>query len=135
MVTEWHAGGLDDKESVLKLAFLGGGLNSAVGYTHYLAARLDGLFEVVAGCFSRDPKINYQTAIRMGVSPDRCYASREELLQREHGVVDAVCVLTPTPDHLDTVIALLEAGFDVICEKALATSVEEAALIEDAVAG
>lgn len=121
-------------EAPLRLGLLGGGLNSAVGYTHYLASRLDGHFEVAAGCFSRDPEINAATAARMGVPPDRCYPSKEKLLADERHGIDAVCVLTPTPDHAETVVAALGAGFDVICEKALATSVAEAGSIEAALA-
>lgn len=108
---------------VLRLGFVGGGCNSAVGYTHFLASRLDGRFDVVAGCFSRNPDINIESARRFGVDPARCYATAEELFDAE--TLDAICVLTPTPDHKSTVIAALRSGFDVICEKAIATSVSE----------
>ena len=37
-----------------KLAFVGGGINSAVGRAHIAAARMDGRFEFVGGMFSRD---------------------------------------------------------------------------------
>ena len=40
-----------DKNKKLKLAFIGGGNNSAVGYTHFSAARMDNKFEVVAVFF------------------------------------------------------------------------------------
>jgi len=39
----------------LRLGFIGGGINSAVGRAHYAACRMDGKFEVVVGRFSRDP--------------------------------------------------------------------------------
>jgi len=116
----------------MKLGFIGGGLNSAVGYTHFLAARLDGMFEIVAGCFSRQKAINVETANRFGIDEPRCYASMDELLAKEHGKLDAVCILTPTPGHAEAVVAGLQAGFDVICEKALATSASELELIREA---
>ena len=56
------------------------------------------------------------------------------MLLNEGGDLDAVCVLTPTPDHAETVIAALGEGFDVICEKALATSIAQATSIEAALA-
>jgi len=114
----------------LKLGFIGGGLNSAVGYTHYLASRMDGLFEVSAGCFSRTGTINEETGNAFGVESSRIYSTKEELLSRESGKLDAVCVLTPTPDHADTVVAALNAGFNVVCEKALATSGDECRQIQ-----
>ena len=121
-------------EHPLRLAFLGGGQNSAVGYTHYLAARMDGFFEVVAGCFSRDAEVNRQTGRAFAVSEDRIYQSIDGLLSKEAGQIDAVCVLTPTPNHAETVIKSLQAGFNVICEKAIATSVAECRQIESALA-
>lgn len=108
----------------LQLGFVGGGANSAVGYTHFLASRLDGAFNVAAGCFSRNSEVNEATGLSFGVEPDRCYSSAQAMFHAED--LDAICVLTPTPDHKETVISALQAGFDVICEKALATSVSEA---------
>ena len=58
----------------LNLGFIGGGLNSAVGYTHFVASKLDGHFEVSAGCFSRDPMMNTETAKAYGVASNRTYA-------------------------------------------------------------
>jgi len=86
---------------------------------------MDGLFKVVAGCFSRNLATNVITAERLGVSSDRVYQSLDCLIEKEAGKVDAVCVLTPTPDHFVSVLKILDAGVNVICEKALATSLLE----------
>ena len=110
----------------LRLGFVGGGLNSAVGYTHFVATRLDGLFEVVAGCFSRHQDVNQETAQRFDVPQGRCYQSAAEMLSAEVGRLDAICILTPTPHHAEMISAVLKAGFHVICEKAMVTSVSEA---------
>jgi predicted dehydrogenase len=110
----------------LRLGFIGGGLNSAVGYTHFVATRLDGLFDVVAGCFSRHQEINQETAQRFSVPQNRCYQSAAEMLSAEVGRLDAVCILTPTPHHAEMISAVLKAGFHVICEKAMVTSNAEA---------
>ena len=101
---------------VFKLGFIGGGLNSAVGTTHFIASQMDGLFKVEAGCFSRDPKINRQTAERWGISPERNYASFTDLLDQETGSLDAIVILTPTPDHFEPVTQALKKGYAVICE-------------------
>ncbi len=120
------------QKRALQVGFVGGGINSAVGYTHFLASRLDALFHVASGCFSRNSEINRQTASQFGVPISRCYHSIEEFLQAEADSLDAICILTPTPNHAENVTAALNAGCDVICEKAMATSVSEGKLIQDA---
>ena len=109
----------------LRLGFVGGGLNSAVGYTHFAASQMDGLFEVVAGCFSRDAGKNIETGRHFGVPVSRTYSDLSLMLSDSIGTLDAICILTPTPAHADMVIQCLDAGFNVICEKALATSQAE----------
>jgi predicted dehydrogenase len=64
---------------------------------------------------------------------NRVYSNWGELLTQEQGQLDAVVVLTPTPDHVDPVVCALRAGFPVICEKALATSSAEARTIQQVV--
>lgn len=117
----------------LKLAFIGGALNSAVGYTHFNASRLDGHFRVEAGCFSRDAMHNEQTAQTYGVAANRIYDNWQQLFDAEKSKLDAIVILTPTPSHAEIAVAALEAGYPVICEKALGTSSEECRLIDAAV--
>lgn len=109
----------------LKCAFLGGGLNSAVGQVHRVAAEMDRRFELVAGCFSRHQDINRQTAEHYFIPADRNPDSLEQLLQQEKDTLDAVIILTPTPQHRDNVIQCLEAGVPVICDKSLSVTLEQ----------
>lgn len=118
----------------LSLGFIGGGWNSAVGATHFTASCMDGLFKVDAGVFSRHAVTNRQTGERWNVPSDRIYDTVEHMLRSEAGRIDAVVVLTPTPDHAETVLKALRAGFAVICEKALAASAADAVQIADVVA-
>ena len=117
----------------LRLGFIGGALNSAVGRAHFNASRLDGNFRVDCGCFSRHRENNLATAVAYSVPPERVSASWEELLDKEKGAIDAVLILTPTPDHRDIAIAALDAGIPVICEKALAVSSSDCRAIGAAV--
>lgn len=117
----------------LKIAFVGGALNSAVGYTHFNASRLDGQFRVDAGCFSRNQEQNERSAQVYGVCPERSYSDWKVLLDSERDELDALVVLTPTPGHSEIAIAALETGLPVICEKALATSADECVRIADVV--
>lgn len=117
----------------LRIAFIGGALNSAVGYTHFNASRLDGHFRVEAGCFSRNTNHNELTAQTYGVSADRIYNNWQQLFDAEKSNLDAIVILTPTPSHAEIAVAALEAGYPVICEKALGMSSEECRLIDAAV--
>ncbi|SHL50462.1 Gfo/Idh/MocA family protein [Fibrobacter sp. UWEL] len=121
-------------QKAFEIAFIGGGVNSAIGEVHKAASQMDGRFKLVAGAFSTHVDVNKQTAEVWGVAPDRVYADYKELLVAEKGKLDAVVVLAPTDYHEEIVVAALRAGFAVICEKSLATSVAEGNAIADAVA-
>lgn len=114
----------------INIGFVGGGINSAVGATHFIASQMDGRFKVQAGCFSRNKDVNIQTAKEWGVLPERQYGSFQKLLEHEKDRVDAIVILTPTPSHTEIVIQALGQGFPIICEKALAGSSAEAMLIK-----
>lgn len=116
---------------MLKLGFIGGGLNSAIGVSHRIAAELDKKWQVVAGCFSRDPATNLETGQEFALAEDRIYAERSELLLQEKGKLDAIVILTPTPSHANIILEALNAGFNVICEKSIATSAKELEAIEE----
>ncbi|GAX87605.1 conserved hypothetical protein [Lebetimonas natsushimae] len=116
----------------LKIAFLGGGINSAVGQVHRIAVEMDKKFELVAGCFSKNEKINLQTAKIYDIDIKRCYNSLEELIKYEKNNIDAISILTPIPNHKNEIIKCLDNNIKVICEKAIALSVEEASEIKKA---
>jgi predicted dehydrogenase/acyl carrier protein len=126
-----YSPGLADTSAPLKLAFVGGSIQSAAGYAHFSASAMDRRWQLVAGCFSKDAAVNAQTAEVYGVSNERLYATWQDLLAQEKGRIDAVAILTPTPAHFDMVIAAMQAGIPVICEKALAVSPSEAQKILD----
>ncbi|NMG33208.1 gfo/Idh/MocA family oxidoreductase [Azoarcus sp. TTM-91] len=117
----------------LRLGFIGGGATSAVGYTHYASTHLDGLFQLEAGVFSRNAATNAASAKAYGIAAGRMHPDWQTLLQAERGRLDALAILTPMPSHAEIVIAALEAGFPVICEKPLGTSRDECVAIQQAV--
>lgn len=113
----------------LSLGFVGGGLNSAVGRVHFAACQIDGKWKLDSGVFSRNHEINTQTGREWGVPSNRVHSDFETFIHRERGKLDAVVVLTPTPMHGEQIRQLLNAGFNVISEKALATSSSDALLL------
>lgn len=114
-----------------RIGFIGGGINSAIGRSHFIASRMDDKFCLVAGAFSRNSEINRQTGEEFGVDPERVYDDYHELLLKEKDRMDVVAVLTPTDRHEEMVIECLKAGYPVICEKSLATSCKSALRIKD----
>ncbi|MBM3125979.1 MAG: Gfo/Idh/MocA family oxidoreductase, partial [Chloroflexi bacterium] len=76
---------------------------------------------------------NAETAKQWGIASDRVYQTWPQMLEEEKGRLDAIVVLTPTPEHLAPVMTALDAGYPVICEKALASTSPEAARIHNAV--
>jgi len=112
-------------KQTLKLGIIGGGIESAVGYTHLIASQMDHRWEVVAGCFSRRPEINLATVQAWNLGHIRLHPDWESLLEKEQHQVDAVAILTPTPQHKVMVVKALLLDHAVICEKALASNYQE----------
>ncbi len=110
----------------LKIAFIGGAVNSAVGYAHFCACRMDNHFEIVAGCFSRNHKISEDTGRIYGVSKDRIYTDWKKMINEEKDKIDAISILTPTPSHFEIVKEAVLNGIPVICEKSLAMNPDDA---------
>ena len=78
------------KKEPYQIAFIGGGINSAIGEVHKAASQMDGHFELVAGAFSTHAETNKKTARTWGVADERTYADYHELLKAEKGKLDAV---------------------------------------------
>ncbi|MDJ1638511.1 Gfo/Idh/MocA family oxidoreductase [Rhizobium rhizogenes] len=112
---------------------VGGGQGAYIGNIHRLASRLDGQWQLVAGAFDVDPERGREFAIGQGLDPSRSYGSYQDLISGEVGRadrVDAVAICTPNFTHYPIAKALIEAGFDVICEKPLTATFEDAVALE-----
>jgi predicted dehydrogenase len=117
-------------EGMYNIAFIGGGVNSAIGRSHYIAAQMDGKFKLVAGAFSRHAEINQETGESFGVLSEHVYDDYKMMLEREKDAVDVIAVLTPTDTHEQIVCDCLQAGYPVICEKSLSTSLQSALQVQ-----
>ena len=116
---------MEDLKKPLELAFIGGSIDSAVGYAHYIASKMDNFFTVSAGCFSRNSAVNKKTALAWGVGEQRIYSDWEVLLKNEINNIDALVILTPTPSHYEIILKALDLGYSVISEKALASNYQQ----------
>lgn len=113
----------------LRLAVVGGGPGSFIGAMHRQAARRDDRYDIVTGILSSDPEKSKQAGRELSWASDRLYSNVTELLDvessREDGV-DAVAIMTPNDSHYEYSVAALERGFDVICDKPMTNTLEEA---------
>lgn len=113
----------------LRLAVIGGGPGSFIGAMHRQAARLDDRYELVAAALSSDPERARLAGQGIGISQDRCYPSGQALIdaeaQRAEGA-EVVAIMTPNDSHYAFAMQALERGMDVICDKPMTNTLEEA---------
>ncbi len=120
------------------MGMIGGGEGSLIGPVHRMAARLDGMAELVCGAFSSDPALSQITGEMEGIPASRIYDSWQELISNESSLsADTrphfITIVTPNHLHYGPAKKALEAGFHVICDKPLCISVDEAADLLDTV--
>jgi len=108
---------------------VGGGVGGFFGAAHRIACRIDDRFELVAGAFSSDPSRNAESGASLGIDPQRCYDSFEQMAEQEAARADgieAVAVVTPNFLHHPAARAFLDNGIHVMCDKPLTTTLEDA---------
>ncbi|QYJ16627.1 hypothetical protein Rxycam_02462 [Rubrobacter xylanophilus DSM 9941] len=115
----------------LRMGMVGGGEGSFIGAVHRRAAALDGQIELVAGALSSTPEKARRSGRALGLSEERNYASWEEMLEGELALpeeerIDFVSIVTPNHMHFPVARAFVEAGFDVVCDKPLVHTSEQA---------
>lgn len=113
----------------LRLAVVGGGPGSLIGATHRAAARLGDRYELVAGALSSDPERSREAGVQIGIDPGRSYGGGLDLLDSEAARADGadvVALMTPNDTHHLFAVAALDRGFDVICDKPITNTLEEA---------
>ena len=113
----------------LRLAVIGGGPGSFIGAMHRQAARLDDRYELVAGVLSSNPDRARQAGAEIGLATDHIYTDVMTMLNGEAALqdgADVVAIMTPNDSHYAYAIAALERGFDVICDKPMTNTLEEA---------
>jgi len=113
----------------LRLAVIGGGPGSFIGAMHRTAARLDDRYELVAGALSSDPDRSRAAGVAIGLPDDRAYGDAFELFDaesaREDGA-DVVAIMTPNDSHHAYASGALDRGFDVISDKPMTNTLDEA---------
>jgi len=113
----------------IRLALIGGGPGSFIGRMHRSAGRLDGHYEIVAGVLSSDPEKSRNAGMEIGLPENRSYSDVSDMLSAEtkrRDGADAVAIMTPNKYHHPYAVAAMKAGFDVICDKPITNTIEDA---------
>jgi predicted dehydrogenase len=115
----------------LRMGMIGGGMDAFIGAVHRLALNMDAQSELVAGALSINPEIAIQSGHQLFLNPDRIYTDYKVMLEREASMppdkrLDFVSIVTPNFVHFDPAMMALDKGFNVVIEKPITFSLEQA---------
>ena len=122
----------------LRMGMIGGGKDAFIGAVHRLALNMDGQIELVCGALSHDAKIAHDSGEMLFLSQDRIYLSYDEMFEKESKMpedkrIDFVTIVTPNFVHFDPAIKALEHGFNVVVEKPMTFTLDEAKQLQQKV--
>ena len=123
----------------LRYGMVGGGPGAFIGAVHRSAIALDGLAELVAGAFSTRPEASRSMGRELLLDPGRVHDSFEAMAEAEASLpaderIDFVTIVTPNATHFPIASAFVDRGFQVVCEKPMTLSAEEAEVLAAKVA-
>lgn len=110
---------------------VGGGKDAFIGAIHRIASNMDGLVELSCGALSINPDLAKQSGEMLFLSPDRTYLNYEEMMANESKQppdkrIDFVTIVTPNFAHFAPAMLALEKGFNIVIEKPITFTLEEA---------
>ena len=126
------------KNSKLRMGIVGGGLDGFIGAVHIRAALMESNIELVCGCFSIIPEISFKSGYHYGVPEERIYETYHEMFEKEALVPEEkrmqfVVVVTPNHVHYEPAAMALDRGYDVVIDKPMTFSLEEAKSLQEKV--
>ncbi|MFZ4863367.1 Gfo/Idh/MocA family protein [Sphingobacterium sp. Mn56C] len=120
----------------LRMGMVGGGKDAFIGAVHRIAAFMDGKIELVCGAFSIDPVISKESGRELFVAEDRVYPDYQTMIEKEALLpegerMDFLTIVTPNFLHYPPAKLAMENGFDVVVEKPITVSLEEALSLQE----
>ena len=114
----------------LRMAMVGGGKDSFIGQFHRMAAQMTGRIDLVCGAFGSTRHRSFEGGENLFLARERVYGAYRDMLRKEATLPDDVkpdfiVITAPNNLHYPVAMAALDAGFHVLCEKPLTTSVVE----------
>lgn len=119
----------------LRMGMVGGGSDAFIGAIHRLAAFMDNQIELVCGCFSINPEISVSSGKSYFLPDNRVYKTYQEMFDHEAKLpegdrMDFVTIVTPNFAHFGPAMMALENGFNVVIDKPITFTLEEAKLLK-----
>ena len=114
----------------LRMAMVGGGKESFIGQYHRMAAQITGRIDLVCGAFGSTRHRSFEGGEDLFLARDRVYGAYRDMLRKEATLPedvrpDFIVITAPNNLHYPVAMAALDAGFHVLCEKPLTTSMDE----------
>jgi predicted dehydrogenase len=115
----------------LRMGMLGGGKDAFIGAIHRIAANMDGLIELVCGALSINPESAIDSGKMLFLPEDRTYLTYQEMIEKESKLpadkrMDFITIVTPNFAHFAPAMLALENGFNVVIEKPMTFTLDEA---------
>ncbi|MGZ3765885.1 MAG: Gfo/Idh/MocA family protein [Mucilaginibacter sp.] len=115
----------------LRMGMIGGGKDAFIGAIHRIAANMDGLIELVCGALSINEEIAKESGKMLFLPVNRTYTNYEEMIAAESKLpadqrMDFVTIVTPNFAHFAPAMLALENGFNVVVEKPVTFTLDEA---------
>lgn len=117
---------------------IGGGKDAFIGAVHRIAANMDGLIELCCGALSVNPETAVESGKMLFLPEDRIYLNYEEMIKKESELpedkkIHFITIVTPNFAHFAPAMMALEHGFNVVIEKPMTLTLEEAKLLQQKV--
>jgi predicted dehydrogenase len=126
------------KTRKIRMGMVGGGKDAFIGAVHRIAANIDGQVEFCCGALSINPEVARESGEMLYLPEDRIYLSYEEMITKESQLpedvrIDFVTIVTPNFAHFGPAMMALDHGFNVVIEKPIALSLDEAKQLQQKV--
>ncbi len=122
----------------LRMGMIGGGKGAFIGAVHRIALNMDGLIELCCGALSIEPDVAIESGKLLFLPEDRVYTSYQEMIEKESKMpadkrIDFITIVTPNFAHFAPAMLALEHGFNVVLEKPMTFTLDEAKQLQQKV--
>ncbi len=123
----------------LKIGMIGGGKDAFIGAVHRLAFNMDGQCELVAGTLSVNPEVAVASGKELFLDESRIYTDYKVMLEKEAAMpadkrLDFISIVTPNFVHFDPAMMALDKGFNVVIEKPITFTLDQAKQLKEKLA-
>ena len=120
----------------LRMGMIGGGKDAFIGAIHRLALNMDGQIELVAGTLSVNPEVAIESGRLLFLDEERIYTDYKIMLDKEADLpadkrLDFITIVTPNFVHFEPALMALDKGFNVVIEKPITFSLEQAKQLKE----